>query len=340
MQRAFGAALLVVLSIAAPTRAQQLAPAAAPVEADAEYRTAVDDAVREFAAGRFEEARALFKRAHTLSPNARTLRGLGMTAFELRMYVQAIGDLKAALADSRKPLEGDMRMRAEALLDKAQKFVGSVRVELDPATAALLVDGKPPEPDAGGALLLDAGLHVLSATADGHKSTNVRISVEGDVEQTVRMTLEPLPETPLGIAPIDAERLAAGPSEPAPVAATPPRKRAPRGPSATSTWAYGTLIGAGVFGSTAAIFWLMGDGQYDELEASCGMRCTDLEIEDSGVKTSDLLTSVFLGVTAASAVASGVLFIIAAGEGGEEPKAGSAQLRLSPLGASLVGSFE
>src|SRR5262245_44240118 len=67
----------------------------------AAYRSAVDDAVSEFAAGRFEEARALFKRAHQLSPNARTLRGLGMTAFELRAYVQAIRELRAALADTR-----------------------------------------------------------------------------------------------------------------------------------------------------------------------------------------------------------------------------------------------
>jgi hypothetical protein len=338
MQRAIAAALLVWLSIAAPASAQSV-ETGAPQADDAEYRAAVDDAVREFAAGRFEEARALFKRAHVLSPNARTLRGMGMTAFELRMYVQAIRELGAALADARKPLEGEMRARAAALLDKAEKFVGSVRVELTPPTAALLVDGKPPQPEASGVLLLDAGLHVLSATAEGHKSTNVRISVEGAAEQTVRMTLEPLPETPLGIAPIDAQRLAAGPREPAPAPTiAPPPKPTPRGPSATTTWAYGSLIGAGVFGSTAAIFWLLGEGQYDDLETSCGMQCSTAAIDDSGVKTSDLLTNVFLGLTAASAVASGVLFIVAAGE--DESSAPSAQLRLHPLGASVVGSFE
>lgn len=342
MQRALGAALLVCLAIAAPARAQPVEAAAPQPQADdAQYRAAVDDAVREFAAGRFEEARSLFKRAHVLSPNARTLRGMGMTAFELRMYVQAIRELKAALAEARKPLEGEMRARAEALLDKAEKFVGSVRVELDPAKAVLLVDGKAPEPEASGVLLLDAGLHVLSATAEGHKSTNVRISVEGAAEQTVRMTLEPLPETPLGIAPIDAQRLAAGPREPAPAPlVAPPPKPAPRGPSATTTWAYGSLIGVGLFGSTAAIFWLLGEGQYDDLEASCSTQCSTRAIEDSGVKTSDLLTNVFLGLTAASAVASGVLFIVAAGEDDEGSSAPSAQLRLHPLGASVVGSFE
>ena len=125
---------------------------------DSAYRATVDEAVREFGAGRFEEARALFKRAHGLSPNARTLRGLGMTAFELRAYVQAIRELQAALADKRKPLEGELRIKVEALLDKSRKFVGVVRLELDPKDASVLLDGKP-RVSTERSLLLDAVTH-------------------------------------------------------------------------------------------------------------------------------------------------------------------------------------
>jgi tetratricopeptide (TPR) repeat protein len=307
---------------------------------DSAYRATVDEAVREFSAGRYEEARALFKRAHGLSPNARTLRGLGMTAFELRAYVQAIRELQAALDDKRKPLEGDLRIKVEGLLDKARKFVGVLRLELDPKNASVLVDGRPPTLEKDGSLLLDAGTHVISATAPEHKATNVRVLVEGDTEQTVRVPLESTAFQQSMIAPIDAEQLAKEKErQDAPVAAEPPQVEEETGRSATQTWAIGTLIGAGTFGATAAIFWFLGDGQYKDLEESCAPGCSDAQIDDSGVKTSDLLTNVFLGLSAVSLAASGVLFIVDSGDSDERSDAASAQLRIGPLGASVSGSF-
>jgi hypothetical protein len=325
---------LLWIALCAPGR---IAAQAAPGSDDSAYRTTIEEAVREFGAGRFEEARSLFKRAHELSPNARTMRGLGMTAFELRAYVQAIRELSAALADKRKPLEGEMRGKVEALLDKARKFVGEVRVELDPKDAALLVDGKPAVFEPDGSLLLDAGTHVFSATAPKHKATNMRILVEGDTEQTVKMPLESTEFQQSMIAPIDAEQLAK--EKDAPVAAEPPSEhaQADEGGSATSTWAIATLIGAGAFGATAAIFWFVGDGQYKDLEDSCAPGCSGAQVDDSGVKTSDLLSNVFLGLSAASLATSGVLFIVSAGESGDAPP--QAAVHISPLGASITGSF-
>ena len=49
-----------------------------------EYEAMITDGLAEFQAQRYAEARALFERAHALSPNARTLRGIGMVAFEMR----------------------------------------------------------------------------------------------------------------------------------------------------------------------------------------------------------------------------------------------------------------
>jgi hypothetical protein len=64
-------ALAVGLGCAAlPARAQQQAAS------ERDYDAVVLDATREFDAGRFEEARALFVRANELRPSARTLRGL------------------------------------------------------------------------------------------------------------------------------------------------------------------------------------------------------------------------------------------------------------------------
>ena len=118
-------AWLLLASIwALPVEAQTSggpAPAAPASGASADlepagYRDTVERAVLEFAAGHFEESRALFARAHALFPNARTLRGLGMAEFELRNYVIAIEHLEAALANQARPLDEDLR-RIEAVLE-------------------------------------------------------------------------------------------------------------------------------------------------------------------------------------------------------------------------------
>jgi len=334
--RSIAVALVLLASVAAPPRAS-----AQPAADDGAYRATIDEAVREFSAGRFEEARALFKRAHELSPNARTLRGLGMTAFELRAYVQAIRELQAALDDKRKPLEGELRTKVDALLDKSRKFVGVLRLELDPRNASVLVDGKPPTFETDGSLLLDAGTHVISATAPKYKATNVRVLVEGDTKQTVRVPLESTAFQQSMIAPIDAEQVAKEKDQKDAAAVTepPPEPAADDGGSTTQAWAIGTSIGAGVFGATAAIFWFIGEGQYKDLEDGCAPGCSSMQIDDSGVKTSDLLTNVFLGLGVASLATSAVLFIVDAGESDGSDAAPQAAVRIGPLGASVSGSF-
>jgi len=76
---------------------------AAPGETQA-YRALINDAAAEYDAKHFAEARALFRRAHELEPSARTWRGMGMAAFELRDYVKSLRALEASLVDSRLPL--------------------------------------------------------------------------------------------------------------------------------------------------------------------------------------------------------------------------------------------
>ena len=68
---------------------------------ESEYQRLVRQAIAEYAEHNFAEARALFARAHALEPNARTLRGLGMTAFELRSYAEVYRVLTAAPERSR-----------------------------------------------------------------------------------------------------------------------------------------------------------------------------------------------------------------------------------------------
>jgi hypothetical protein len=315
------------------------------------YRATIDDAVREFASGHWEEARALFKRAHELSPNARTLRGMGMAAFELRMYTQAIRELDAALRDTRKPLEGDLRAQVTQLMDKSREFVGRVELVLEPKDAKALIDGKPPELEPDGSVLLDVGTHVISASADGYKPTNLRLAVEGGMDQSVRVPLEPLLAMQAAVPAIDPNHPPTPTPEaqpsPAPVAQVDTGKG---GHLATYAWI--TLAGAAAFGIAGGItHFVIGQGQYDDIktrkknecEPSCTREQVDLYVDESGVKTSDTLATVFFVAAGAFAATTIVLFAIDASSGKSDTQASAAQpqvaLAVSPAGMSLRGQF-
>jgi hypothetical protein len=318
------------------------AAAHAQESGDAAYRRIVDDAVREFSAEHWEEARALFKRAHELSPSARTLRGMGMTAFELRMYVQSLRELDAALKDTHKPLPPEMRAQVEQLVAKARSFVGRVQLLSEPPDATLLIDGKEPQFESDGMVLLDVGTHVVSATLDGHKSTNLRISVEGGGQQMVRVPMEPL----LAIAAVPAIDPLARPVQPAPAPAAPAPAPPPISASAATgsdgdldTFAWIALAAGGAFGAASGVFWAIGDGKYSTLENSCVDTCTDERIADSGIKTMDTLTTVFLVAAGAAAAPNGVLFVIHAASSGEEPEPSAVAVDLGPGTIAVRGRF-
>ena len=340
---------LVIVALAASAHHAH-AQAAAP---DA-YRQTIDDAVQEFADGHWEEARALFKRAHELQPNARTQRGMGMADFELRMYVQAMGELNAALADTRKPLDEAMRNSVTALIDKAGKFVGRLRLQLEPADAKLRVDGKEMVADSDGSFLLDVGPHTIGASALNFKPSNLRVNIEGDTEQSVRLQLEPLIEAATGVPAIDPNGPTPAPlakSAPVPTAQptsttvpTAPPPPADRGNLGTLAWV--ALAGAASFGVASGVFWAVGGGQYDDAKAQCATTCDADAI--SSVETSDTLTTVFLGLALASGATAGVLFALDAGNSSSERSASAARtspndaalaLRVAPTGVALRGRF-
>jgi hypothetical protein len=166
---------------------------AAPFRADAVpqgYETVIREAVQEFDASHWEEARALFKRAHAQRPSARTWRGLGITAFELRQYVEAIRELASALDDPRKPLTEAQRRDVEGLLARARGFVGVLRLHVQPATARVLLDGEP-FPTESGEAPLNPGAHTLDVQAEGYVARASQINVEAGAQEELEISLVP-----------------------------------------------------------------------------------------------------------------------------------------------------
>lgn len=153
------------------------------------YRVAVDEAIAEFAAHRFEEARSLFLRAHGIFPNARTLRGLGLADFELRDYVASVQHLDAALRSDVRPLEQELRAETEALRARAAGFVGRLTLRAKPDASRLLVDGVQAEwPVAP--ILLPLGTHTLELYAAGYEPERRSLLMSGGEERTLDVVFQ------------------------------------------------------------------------------------------------------------------------------------------------------
>lgn len=192
------ACLLLMLSGRA--RADASEAAAEP----AGYRETVDEAVQEFGTGHFEESRALFARAHALYANARTHRGLGLAAFELRDYSDAIQHLEAALRSTVKPLTEDLRGDTQRLLSRANNFVARVLVDAKPSSATIILDGLPVQLAKGQPLVLQIGDHTLELRATGYLSETRRLNIRGGEQPTLTIVLAQA-ETSKP-APLDAPR--------------------------------------------------------------------------------------------------------------------------------------
>lgn len=320
------------------TRAPAEPEASAPPEPEAsvqeEYRAIVTDAIEEFKARRWAEARALFLRAHQLWPSARTLRTLGMTSFELREYPRALSELQQALSDPRRPLDSEQRAETLSLIERAKAFVGSYRVQLSPVQAELWVDGQGYVIDNQAPLQLSVGSHELVARAPGHHELRRRINVQGGEEQNLRIDLIPIaPETPVAPRP-----------EPAvlPVAVAPPPAEHDIADEAAGgrVWTWVAAGSAVALGAASTALWLVSDSKYDDLYGECEPRlstadpCKREETNADTIENLQTAHAVTLGLSIVAGAAAVVLFVV---EGQDEGR--NTAVTLSPSGAAVTTHF-
>lgn len=160
--------VLVCSLLSTVARAQsEASPETEARAVDGTYEALIDRALAEFAARRYVEARSSFEAAHALQPTARTLRGLGLTAFEQHDYDTAHRELHAAMLSTQRPLTPEQRVEVADLLAWMEANLGTLELSLSPPDAAALVDDQAHGP---GRLLLDPGEHRLLVQADGYRS--------------------------------------------------------------------------------------------------------------------------------------------------------------------------
>lgn len=164
-------------------------PAAAE-SSGASYRETVRRALAAFDAKRWEDARSLFAAAHQIEPNARTLRGLGMVAFEMEEFVTAYRLLRQSLDEPRRALVGPLRTQTEALLKRTRLLVGRVRLTVKPEDASVKLDAESVEPD--DELLLNIGLHSLTVEAEGYETKKLSVDIRNGDDQELTVNLDPI----------------------------------------------------------------------------------------------------------------------------------------------------
>jgi hypothetical protein len=210
------------------------------------YRKAIEDGLAECDAGHFEEARSLFRRAHEVSPNARTFRGIGMTSFELRDYVSAVHNLSAALKDVRKPLSAEQRAHTQDLLDRSRIFVDVYTLRVSPQNSRVLIDGRAPEFEPDGTLMFGFGPHTVEVRAQGMTARSLSIDVRGGVRKELSITLE--------------RESASSKAAPVATAAKPLPPVASNGHAAAWLWASG---GAALVAVGAGVYWYLRQTELD-----------------------------------------------------------------------------
>ncbi|MET0390259.1 MAG: tetratricopeptide repeat protein [Polyangiales bacterium] len=289
-----------------------------------EYRQLIGAAVIEFDQGNWAEARSLLERAHGLKPGARTLRGLGLTSFELRHYVEAVHELQSALDDQRYPLSAEQRVDVQRTLDRARGFVGTVHVEVLPANAVLTLNGVLVDKRD---FRLNAGDYRFAASSPGFRASDVTTYVAGGREQTLTLTL-----------------LAADSAQSAPPSAV--RTDVDSDPSLLRPIASWTLVGAGVVAiAVGVVFELKRADKLSERDAICpsSMNCTIQDQRDIDALTKDAraaATMGAIGLIAGAVVAAGGLTLLITTPSPER-KALSLAPQLSPRAQGLVltGTF-
>lgn len=225
--------LLLPLLLSLPV---SVATAQEEAEPPPEYEARIQEALAESSNGNWADARAAFRQAHEVFPNARTERGIGMVSFELRDYVDSVRHLRAALAHPVRPLTEGQQTETQALLDRALGRVASYSLAEVPEGAEITVDGRAVEPEPDGTLLLAIGEHEVVVT--GAHRWESTIPVRGGETGPLPMRFEePEVETP-GPGPMPT---------PAPAPAPPPERVTPTGALAlTIGGAVGFLAGVAV----------------------------------------------------------------------------------------------
>jgi hypothetical protein len=301
------------------------------VPATAEAQQGSDDASQRFRAGvafykskDYPAALVEFKRAYELAPNYRVLYNLGQTSQQLNFYADALMAFQQYLAEGGKEIDASRKVSVESAIVELKTKVGTITIETNAENAEILIDDLP----AGitpldKPVIVNAGRRKFSATAKGYLPVTRVIEVAGSDTTTLKLELTKIEKGP---PPRD-------PDDPKPK--PPPEREIP-----VSAWVMLGVTGAagiatGVMGGLA----LSARSDLDDALGTLPGNKAAIEEAQQKTQTFAITTDVFIGVTAAAAVTTVILFAVDFGPSEPEAEAPKAALRVAPGGLTFSSSF-
>ncbi len=275
------------------------------------YRELIDAAITAQESGHYQDARRLFVEAHTLYPNARSLRGMGVAAFQAGDYVQTIRDLEAALVHPEKPLDESLRASAGELLARARARVASITVDLTPAdaTVTLTVDEAQVRGDQD--ILLEPGPHVLLISSAGFQPQQLTLNAQAGVREVVRFTLVPIELPVVSVMHPSALPLTGGSLSPANPAGRPSGQRDDDRGSRIAMWSL-LVTGGALSIATGGLAWA-GWEKAQPIDRACREGCDASErnsqIEAAHLRELEMSVNIVGSAALASLLASGSVWL-------------------------------
>lgn len=303
-----------------------------------------------------EEAYREFKRAYELSGSANALKGMAVCALELERDGEAIAHYEAFLKLKGDKIDSADKQQVDKDLTALRAAVAWVVIKTDRANVRL-TDVRTPTKgfpvrnqytlQKGATKLgIHPGQHTFTASVDGapEQTWTVEIANGGSYERTFQFD-QGKPEVAAAAVPAPAPTTEPK-SEPAP---EPPPEEPSSGKK--SGFAYAALATGGLTVALAVptvIFMVGAKDKKSEFDAANGKSSqSELETLRSDVVSANTTADIFLGVTAASLIATGVLATLYFASGGEPSPAetGRASWSVAPVvgqnagGAVVVGRF-
>jgi hypothetical protein len=279
--------------------------------------------------GDFRAALIEFKRAYEVAPNYRVLFNLGQSSMELQDYAAALRFFESYLSEGGKEIPPDRRTVAEAEVKKLQSRVARLTVKVNLDGAEVLIDdvsvGVSPlkEP-----VLVSAGRRKVSAQRAGIPAMSRIVDLAGGDRLDVSLELaaaRPAPTTPASAAPPPS--VSAAPLPP------PPPEKHLGAPFWISLGTTAALLGTTTVTGLLAV---SAHSTFNNDIQTRGVSHDEVESARSRNKTLALVTDVLGGLTL---VGAGLTTYFALSASPPKADQASLQVRLSPSGVSLLGSF-
>ncbi len=235
----------------------------------------------------YQPALDAFQHAYRLSPAFRILYNIAVVDMALADAAAASSAFRRYLEEGGDKIEPSRVAEVNEQLASLEPRTGTVSVIVDAAGANVLVD----RVEVGRAplvlpLRLNAGPHLITATAAGFESVTRTVEIAPGNQQQVRIELEsPLEATPRAVAP-------------PPIVEPGPTVGGER-PSLWVPWAITGGLGAAT--TITGIFALKASAHQRDVQGTKGIHTSDLDEARSSVKSRALATDVLFGATAAAA---------------------------------------